>query len=94
MLNEAKRIIILDFPEEILLDFESAAINAFRSAFPSATVTSCYFHLTQSVVRKVNEIVMKEDYEKNDNLRLALRCLLSLAMVPPSDVNEGFFDVS
>ena len=74
MLNEVKRIIILAFPEEkafpsrILLDFESAAINAFRPAFPSATATGCYFHLTQSIMRKVNEIGMKEDHESNDSL--------------------------
>jgi len=53
-------MIILASPgERILLDFESAAINAFRSAFPSATVTGYHFHLTQSVMRKVNEIGMK-----------------------------------
>jgi len=58
MLNEVKRIILAS-PERILLDFESAAINAFKSAFPSATVTGCCFHLTQSVTRKVDEIGMK-----------------------------------
>jgi len=50
-------------PEEILLDFESAAINAVRSAFPSATVTACYFQLKQSDMQKINEIGMTEDYE-------------------------------
>jgi len=64
MFNEVQRMIILGSPEGILLDFESAAINAFRSAFPNATVTGCYFHLTQSVMRKVNEIGMNEGYER------------------------------
>ena len=67
MLNEVKRMIHLVSPERILLDFKSAATNAFSSAFPNAAVTGCYFNLTQSVVRKVNEIGMKEDYEKNDS---------------------------
>jgi len=58
MLNEVKRILLAS-PERMLLDFESAATNAFRSAFPSATVTGCYFHLTQSFMRKVDEIDMK-----------------------------------
>jgi len=45
MLNEVTRIIILASPEIILLDFESATtgIDAFRSAFPNATVTGCSF---------------------------------------------------
>jgi len=66
----------LPSPDRILLDFESASVNAFRSAVPNATVTGCYFHLTQSVMRKVNEIGMKEDYEKNDSLRLTFAAYL------------------
>ena len=72
-------------PEKILLDFERAAINAFRSAFPNAT---------QSVIRKVNQSVMKEDYEKNDSLRLAIRYLPALAMFHSSDVAEVFLILS
>ena len=33
---------------------------------------------------------MKEDYEENDSLRLAIRCIPALAMVPSSDVTETF----
>jgi len=93
MLNEVGRTNILAFPERILLDVESAAINACWSAFPSATVTVCYFHLTQSVMRKVNEIGMKEGHKKNDSFCLAHRCQPSLAMVP-SSVSLNFFDTS
>jgi len=28
----------------------------------------CYFHLTQSVIRKVDEIGMKENYGESDSL--------------------------
>jgi len=56
MLNEAKRIIVVS-PEGTLLDFESAVINAVRSAFPSATVTACYFPLKQTVVKKLTKLV-------------------------------------
>jgi len=54
MLNEVKRMNILASPERILLDFASSTINAFVSTFSHATVTGCYFHLTQSVMRKVD----------------------------------------
>jgi len=50
MLNEVKGMIPLAATETILLDFESAAINAFRSAFLNGTVTGCYFHLTQRLL--------------------------------------------
>jgi len=40
MLNEIKRMIILA-SERIQVDFENAAVNAFRSAFPNATLPVC-----------------------------------------------------
>jgi len=39
-------------------------------------------------MQKVNENGMKEDYEKNDSVRLTLRCLPALAMAPSFDVTE------
>jgi len=52
--------------------------------------TGCYFHLTQSVLRKINEISMREDYEKDDSLIVAICCLPALAIVPSPDVTEVF----
>ena len=34
---------------------------------------------------------MKSDYESDDNLRIAVRCLPALAMVPSTDVAEAFW---
>jgi len=79
MLNEVKRMITLASPERILLNFESAAISAFRSVFPNATVTGCYFHLTQSVMRNVNRNGMKEDYQKNDMFKIGSSLLTSFS---------------
>jgi len=90
MSNEEKRMITLA-SERILLDCGSVAVNTFRSAFPNATVTGCYFHLTQSIMRKVNEFCMKEDYEKNDSLRLVIRCSPALTMFTSSKVTDVFW---
>jgi len=59
----------------------------------NAAATGCYFHLTQSVTRKVDEIGIKQDYENNNSLRLALRCSSTLVIVPSSDVTH-FFNTS
>jgi len=56
ILNYVKRKIPWAAPEKILFDFDTAAINAFRSPFPNSTLWGFYFHLTQSVMRKVGEI--------------------------------------
>ena len=43
-------------PERIMMDFEKSAVNAFSTTFPTAQITGCYFHLCQSVLRKINEV--------------------------------------
>jgi len=90
MLNEVKGTIPLASPERILLDFESAAtrVNFFRSAFPHATVTGCYFHLKCHVNSLWNWYEIK--LRKTDSLSLVLRCLPALAAVPSSDATEVF----
>jgi len=65
-------------------------MNAFSGQFPDATVTGCYFHLCQSVIRKVNEIELKFVYDTNDEVRTYVRCLPALAFVPPDDVEQAF----
>ena len=40
-------------PRTIMLDFEQASIGAFESAFPNAALSVCYFHLRQSIHRKI-----------------------------------------
>lgn len=85
-----KNLIPTAAPGSILVDFERAAINAFSTAYPTAQVRGCYFHLCQSVVRKVNEVGLKIDYENNDEVRGFVRCLSALAFVPPEDVTEAF----
>ena len=56
----------------------------------NARILGCYFHLTKSILRKVNKIGMKSDYESDDNLRIAVRCLSAIAMVPLIEVAEAF----
>lgn len=90
MLIEIQRLIPTSAPSVILTDFESAAMSSFGEAFPSASISGCYFHLCQSVLRKVNELGMKIDYESNNDLRIAVRCLPALAYVPSVDVAEAF----
>ena len=82
VLDEIKRMIPLANPEKILLSLKSAAINAFTAPYPNARILGYYFHLTHSILRKVNKIGMKSDYESDDNLQIAVRCNAgALAMI-------------
>lgn len=77
-------------PRKILIDFERAAMNIFSDAYPDATISGCYFHLCQSIIRKVNEVGLKNTYENDDSVRQFIRCLPALAFVPSGDVGEAF----
>jgi len=90
VLQELRRLVPLAAPRTVLVDFQRAAMNSFQVAFPAATVTGGYFHLTQSVIRKVNEVGLKVPYEGDDEVRGYVRCLPALAFVPPEDVMEAF----
>lgn len=90
LVAEIKILIPAAAPRVILTDFESAAMGAFNEGYQDASVTGCYFHLNQSVIRKVNELGMKTDYESDDAIRGAIRCLSALAHVPIDDVAESF----
>jgi hypothetical protein len=90
LLAQVKALIPLAAPAVILTDFESAAMQSFIAAYPNATITGCYFHLSQSVLRKVNEIGMKSEYETDVELRGSVRCLSALSHVPVADVAEAF----
>ena len=90
LIDEVLRLIPASAPTLILTDFEIAAMSAFREKIPTARVTGCYFHLAQSVLRKVNEVGLKVDYETRDEVRCAIRCLAALSHVPVEDVCEAF----
>src|SRR6218665_1033963 len=90
MLMAIKELVPVANPTNVLVDFESASIGAFRNAFPNARVSGCYFHLSQSILRKVNEVGMKVAYERDDEVRASVRCLAALSFVPVTDIVESF----
>ena len=52
-----------------MTDFEIAAMDAFRVTYPNSTITGCYFHLCQSVLRKTQQLGLCTLYDTNDEVR-------------------------
>lgn len=46
-------------PQYLMTDFELAAIQAFEAVFPGINASGCFFHLTQSIWRKVQNEGLK-----------------------------------
>ena len=75
-------------PEQLSIDFELAASNAFKNVFAAASEEFCFFHFAHSMWRKLQNSGISAEYmqEENDLLREQFHALLSICYVPPEDV--------
>ena len=80
-------------PVTVVSDFELAAISAFKESFPDATMTGCFFHLTQAIWRNTQERELAGIYRENENVRFFVKALGALAFVPSQDVADAFDDL-
>ena len=80
-------------PEEILTDFEQAAITAFGHYFPNASILGCFFHFGQSLYRNLCLHGMKTKYMTDDALKIWFKSLIALALIPTKDIQDEFVDL-
>ena len=80
-------------PKSITCDFEIAFINACRAVFNDTPIYCCYFHFNQSMIRKIQNIGLTEDYIINENLRRFLKLPKVLGFIPPDHVEESFLKI-
>lgn len=82
-------------PNTVVSDFEVGIINAVTTVFPDAELRLCFFHLGQSVYRHVQDAGLQVAYRDPDDrsVKEAVHQILSLAFVPPADVEEVFAEL-
>jgi len=90
MFDILKELVPDMMPQKILLDFEKACMSAAQIAFPQAEIKGCYFHLSQSILRKINNVGLKAVYESDIDIKLRLKSLAALSFVPMADVKTVF----
>ena len=77
-------------PTTIITDFEQATINAVSSTLGSDVQSrGCFYHLTQSTWRKVQQLGLVTLYRSDDDVKLFCGMLDGLAFLPVADVPEG-----
>ncbi|KII67552.1 hypothetical protein RF11_08392 [Thelohanellus kitauei] len=75
----------------IVSDFEIAALNAIRHHFPSAIISGCFYHFSQSIWRKIqSEDPLLSQYRSDPDNQIYIKMLLALAFVPIDDVISAF----
>ncbi|CAF1052556.1 unnamed protein product [Didymodactylos carnosus] len=80
-------------PDSIMMDFERAAYNAFRGSFVTTSLSGCFFHLQNSIQRKVQGLGFKTNYETDPIFARNAHKISALAFLPVSDVGQGFDDL-
>ena len=81
-------------PSMVQIDFETGSMNAIRYAFPQAEVLGCYFHLGQSIWRKIQEQGLRNAYINGEDMRRSIKMVMALAFLPENEVGDAFDDVS
>ncbi|CAF1003542.1 unnamed protein product [Rotaria sordida] len=80
-----------------MVDFENAAINAFQSSFGTTNspvgMSACFFHLQKSILRKLQDLGLKNNYENDSEFAYNVHKISVLAFLQPSDVAQAFDDL-
>ena len=78
-------------PEFVMVDFESAMQQTVEKTFDGTTdVRGCFFHLTQSTWRKIQELDLSQLYQEDTKFQLFCAKMDGLAFLPTEDVEDGF----
>ena len=87
--------------DEFMADFEQALRSALSASFPGAEIDGCHFHFCQAILRNVNQLGYKTEYEAittdpatgakiHSSVHTWVRRLMMLALVPTADVPDIF----
>ena len=78
--------------EECVLDFEQAAWNSLREAFPDIQIHGCQFHYSQAIFRKVQALGLAKTYKEDSGVsfRQEVKMLFALPLLPQRDMVKGF----
>jgi len=73
----------------ISIEFEQSMIQAIELVFIDVNIQCCYYHLSQSIWRKVQNIGLATKYKENENVRQIVGMLKGLALLPLKYVKKG-----
>ena len=77
-------------PTTVVIDFEMAMVRAVSSVLgDQVTVQGCFYHLTQSTWRKVQDLSLTQRYKDSEDVKLFCGMMDSLALLPIDDLPAG-----
>ena len=76
--------------QDILVDFERAAINVIEHLNPNVEIKGCFYHLSSNVWKRIQQFGYQQRYNDDQEFALNTRMLCALAFLPPDDVIQEF----
>ena len=76
-----------------MIDFEMAAINAFKFHFPNIVIRCCSFHFGQNLYRHIVSCGLKQAYSEDKELKFWVKKVTALALVPIDEVENVFCEL-
>ena len=81
-------------PQNVMVDFELAVLNAITTSFPDSSKKGCFFHFSQAIFKKIQSLGLQVRYKDDEDFAHKVRMLAALAFVPEADVIDAFEAVS
>lgn len=79
-------------PATLVVDFETATINAAKTVFPGATLRGCFFHFTQCIWRKTQQTGLQIAYREVEAITTLVRRAAVLPLVPQDSIEDVWFN--
>ncbi|KAG0440325.1 Transposase for insertion sequence element IS256 in transposon [Dictyocoela muelleri] len=76
-------------PETIITDFEKPLNNAVKKTFINSNLQLCYFHFTQSIIRRLKNEGLFNEYI-NTEFKVIIKRILASAFLPPDKIFHFF----
>ena len=76
----------VNWPADILLNFERSALNAISNIRPNIEKNGCFYHLCTNVWKHIQQYGLHSQYNVNDENALHLQMVCTLALLPPEEV--------
>ena len=76
-------------PARMQTDFEFVTIQAIHTEFPNAEVKGCFFHYSQAIWRKTQNLGLAVVYKEDPQVQQWIRRVAGLALLPAEQVQDA-----
>ena len=73
-------------PRKITIDFELGLLQAVKLQFPTAKIQGCFYHYSQSIWRKVQNLGLQTTYRDDPTFKAFVSKMVALSFCPKSFV--------